>query len=827
MANPTQEPEVRQALSEMQRYLSDGLAPLMVADSIELLMSQPPGLTAAAIQAWVSSQYRGAGSQASVADYLFHAMSKIHLMSDLKLIEREALESYLGQLGPVVVELCPPAEQELLRTNLSHLGEVESEVAASVEVARLGGAPGGPGGAAATAGSAGQAAQVSDEVARGLRRFTLMLERLNRGAVAAGERGDLLNQILATAAVNSRTGSDLDQYVQKLGELGIEARTGEIFKALGRGLPGWIAGAAADGSAAAESVRGKLDALHRMISMAPDPSEGARRFNEMVRAAVDQFNEGSLAQAAAMFDVAERIVAEKRIHPDTVRSIRDRSHEALSTEQLRKVAEKPERHTLLRRILGFFPALTPHGLLASLNGEPRREQRKIQLALLLAHGAPARAGALDRLESVISGDIADPEGYFTRNLIYLLRRIPRPADVLPDREVGLLAHLTRPRTSAVVYKEALAALAQVGQAEAEQILVTRLGELEQMAMSPSSSPYLPDEVGLLLDRAAASLARAGTPNAWRTLVNHAFKRDEALGDTTARLTELSSQDLSRDHELVTHLVETLRSELPRKVLGFVVQKRKLEMVQCLVVALSSTPAPAVRKVLEEVAARFPDQALAASASKALAGFAPAAAVARPAETPASSLTGDLELFGLPNLLQNLGESQVTGTLSLLGVDERPIATLAFEGGRIASCEAGHLSGESAIYQIFIRSSPGTFAFRKAREAAPREAGQAGGQPADAKRLMEVVPTILEAMRRHDEFQQARAIVPDGLSLKHSGTKPTRPPDEADQEMLQRLWKKLAAGATAMMCEEAVAVDSFRIRRCLAHWLEEGALAPAA
>ena len=55
---------------------------------------------------------------------------------------------------------------------------------------------------------------------------------------------------------------------------------------------------------------------------------------------------------------------------------------------------------------------------------------------------------------------------------------------------------------------------------------------------------------------------------------------------------------------------------------------------------------------------------------------------RAAETPAAppSFSGDLDLFGLPNLLQNLSELGKSGTLNLLDEKGRPVASLRLEDG---------------------------------------------------------------------------------------------------------------------------------------------------
>ena len=65
---------VREAQCELQRYLSDQLAPMMVTDSVELLMRYPPELIANESEGWVGAQCSGSGGGVAVSDYIFHAL---------------------------------------------------------------------------------------------------------------------------------------------------------------------------------------------------------------------------------------------------------------------------------------------------------------------------------------------------------------------------------------------------------------------------------------------------------------------------------------------------------------------------------------------------------------------------------------------------------------------------------------------------------------------------------------------------------------------------------------------------------------------------------
>ena len=131
---PPLDPDVREALSELQRYLADSLAPLMVADAVNLLLDYPASFAAHEIKAWTAAQFRSA-EPAPVSDYLYHAVAKIHALGQYHLVPKELLLRYLDELEPHVMLLCPEVDRHLLAENLGRLGKTES-VLPPVEIPR-------------------------------------------------------------------------------------------------------------------------------------------------------------------------------------------------------------------------------------------------------------------------------------------------------------------------------------------------------------------------------------------------------------------------------------------------------------------------------------------------------------------------------------------------------------------------------------------------------------------------------------------------------------------------------------------------------------------
>jgi len=819
--------EIREALFELQRYLSDQLAPLMVVDSIDLLVRYPPELTATEIQSWTAEQHTLGGAAAPTSDYFFHGIKKLHLLAEYKLIGEQTIGPFLEKVATLLLKACPEEDRLLFASNVRRLATAESYLSSPVSVLhRQTGAerPLIATKAAPVAGAATPAIppELSKAVTDGIRRFSLLLHRLgpmpprNPGEPAppiAPARQQVLSEMLSVAARESRTPADLDRYLARLGDLGMDSRIDRVFRSLSVSLPGWAIPVSDKAAESPEMPKvGAVEAMHRIVSLAEDPSEGARRFHEMVRAAVEQLNEGELGRAVTMFDLAERLVAEKKVDTERAELTRRGMQELVDLDRLRTYAEDASRQSILRKVLGFFPALSPQGILDELETEQKRERRRLLVTLLQVHGSVARRAALEKLRQPLNPAAGQAGWYFQRNLLNVLRRIPRADDSPLEAEIEMLGSLGRPGQHILLIKEVMANLAMIRHDKTAAVLISIAREFETLAGKSGGGPYTADDVQTVLDRAYSALARIGTSGAINAVVDHGLSAAPGLGETTARLAELAGVDLSTEMTAVSRLTAALRKELPRKVFGFVIA-RKAQNIEWLVRALSSTPSPEVRQLFREVVRMYPEQAFAKAAAAALDGFDHATAPSDNASLP--SLSGDLDLFGMPNLLQNLAQSEVSGVLTLTDRAGDTAGVLAFESGKLGHCRVGPLRGRDAVYQLFENPTPGTFSFvnRLEKSASP-----------DAGSLLEIVPLIFEGSRRYDELRQARTIVPEGTSLLRTGVSPTAPEDERDPTLLQGVYARVTSGASPAQCEAEFFVDSFRIYRLVAHWLEEGSLA---
>jgi hypothetical protein len=799
--------ELQDALLELDMYLSDRIAPLMVADSIAVLIQYPARLLASEIGSWADRQRAGVGD-ASIADFLYHAVKKVSLIGEFDLVPKDALARYLVDLCASVLEFCPEGTRELLRQNLDRLGHSPANpFATPLEVLhRL----------SEKTGAQTQRKQVPEEelprdVALGLRRLGLLLERLQLQSIVAApadQRSEVASQFMTAAAVQSSSQKELDEYLAPLRQVGIETSVDKVLRALAQNVPGW--GRLPTPAEGAEAPRGPLKAMHQIVSLAEDPAEGGKRFRELVHAAIEEFNGGHLGRAVTMFELAEQLVTEEKVKPVFVEALKNGGHEFLKVERLRQLAERADAHSGLSTILQFFWALQPAGLLKALNGEPRRERRHELLALLEVHGPATRATALEMLQASVEDPYAGVDPFFQMNLVYLLRVIAPPGGNVPsDDEMDLVTRVPGRASPPPLAKQVIAYLAHFRHEKTERALIAYLRLFESMLLQPETAVYESQDVEVLLERTCAALARHGAPRAWRALVDHGLNKEPSLGSTLARLVEVGRQDLSKSKDLVERLIDALRAELPRTVLGLAVKKVNEDRIVWLIRALSGTPLPEVQATFREIVDKHRAQPFAEAASKGLAGLN---AGAKP-ETPAG-ISGDLDLFGLPGLLQTLGQQQLTGVLNLLNGAGKPEATMLFERGRLRGASYGGIRGEDACYQLFERPFPGTFAFVSRQDLASQ---------GPLLEPVDVLGLILEGVRRHDEFKRAAALVPDGVTLRPTGA-PSTPLSDEDEDFVRLVWTRTSSAATPVECEAGIATDAYRVRRLLAHWFEEGSLA---
>jgi hypothetical protein len=812
MDDSVAETDLQQALATVQQYLSDAIAPLMAVEAVSLLLEHPAQLIAVEINKWTSGQIGATEAGAGVSDYYFHALRKLHEMGRLKLIPEVSLAAQLKEVGNQLLSTCPAEDREQFAASMVHLAQSDSALTPAVTLLHR------------PAGSRGSESEPGEERNRktgrtggASRRLSILWDRLEAGSaqpsqpLAKTSRGELIAQVVTEAASCAQSGEELQSIQEDLSTLGIGTGTEQMFRTLGGSLPGWaIPVRSEDGTEAVPPAKNAtVEAMRRLIRLAENPWEADQRFRNLVHAAIDQFNTGSLARASTMFDLAGSLAAELSLKSSAVIDIRETTDTLLDPNRLRSFSETREKHSLLRKVLSFFNKLQPVGLLDCLQWEPKRDRRRLILNLLEVHGDIARRLVLERLRNVSLSTVRE-DWYFQRNLIVLLGRIPRPAGTPPDEETELMIAYCDPRLPVPLVREAITNLGQIKHARGEQHLIESSLKLEGLVAAAQRAGDDASRLESLLDRSILVLARYGTPGTCRRVVDHALDPDADAG-AMARISYLSGQDISIDNGSLHRMLDALRHKIPRKIFGALIQKDEPALLS-LIRALTSTPKAEVRRMLQGIAERFPDEEFGRAAAKAL---EEQPARSPDSKTPTEKLAGDLELFGLPDLLQQFARLGLSGTLTVKNDSDRPVGTIALVEGRLKGCSAGALKGETGLYQLLEKPVAKTFVFLGRRS-------RTGHEP-EVSSLPELMPIVYEGMRRHDELQRARAVVPDTAALKATGAEPVPTPGEDEPALISQMWRMIASGASPEECEANCPADSYKIRDLLVRWVEEGIL----
>ena len=779
-------PDMRDALADIALYLADRVPPLMVAGSVAVFVEAPEEDAAAEIWAWAGHALAGE-PDLTLVDLLFHALYKLNMVGELRLLEDKKLLAYLKSVGEVIARACPPPERIRLRRALLLLGR--PDLLGGEGLRRLGDVAGPP----------------LVPTTPGLKRLSLIEQRLRRGAFGAGAgaesaRRRVVSQALSLAATEAQNEKDLQGHFRRLQNIGVKAGPGMVFRSLGWGLHDWAMPKGLANDTLDLTPAPEVRAMRRIVALAEDPVEVARRFRHLVEAATEQFNEGNLGRAVQMFQLAAQLSSEKKVEPGLMQPILKSGHEALDLNRLRTYMDRPDRHAQLQSVMSFFAAgLGPAPLLDQLEGEERRDRRRLLLDLLAVHAQPARALALKRLEGEGQQSASD---FARRNWIYLLRQVPRTPGEPIEREIEAVARFATPQNPAYLVKEALHHLGQTPHPRASQALVTLLRAWERELERTDLDAVTRGQGQASLDRLAMSLARQRSTSAWRALLDHALSRRPEWGSTTDRLAELGTQDLSASPEFLRDLMDEIEECLPRGVIGRFVARKAPEL-PALVGALASTRTPEARALLQEVAERHANQEAGRAAARALAPSAP---------TPASpGQSGPLDAYGLPALLDRLAQSSATGTLNLQPPEGGgPPAACSLVRGRVHAARWAHRQGIEAIYHLFERPISGTYAFE-------------AGRPVAGPPLAELQVLIKEGVRRAQEVTSLSAVVPEDIPLEATGSSPGTVVEESDYDLIVALWQKACARIPSAQIEAELTADAFRILRALAQWLEEGAL----
>ena len=636
----------------------------------------------------------------------------------------------------------------------------------------------------------------------------------------AGAESALLSRIIDEVASTARSSSDLNNQLRYLKNVGVNELGEGVLGALSGSLPDWAPSEApSTGADDAPPLSGAAQTMAKVMDLSKDSSERNERFRELISTAVDQFNDNSLGRAVTVIDLANRMISQKEVDASLAANIIDQASEKLDEGQLRKYSENEDKRLLLRRVLNFFPSLQIDNLMQDLIVETRRDRRRMLLRLLMIHGNETRGRSIKILEDSLSGNVPQ-QWYVQRNLIYLIRSIPPSEEYDVDKEIDLLVRSSVPGGELPLLREALTALGQIDHPRSVKTLVARVSDLEDVLLQKGKAAHKKSEIQSLLDTAIKALIRFDNKEARQCVVTHGFKRRPEFGDSLARLSMLGGQDLSDDPATINRVIEAIKTELPVKVFGVSVKTpRKAQNIGNLLDSLSGTDIPKVRMVYDSIVRKFPGEQFANAAAKALTKLDNKTTIDQPtddAET-VTSLSGDLALFGLPNLMQNLADSRLEGILTVLDDSGNSTASITLSDGMMIDASTGGLTADTAVYQLLERPILGRFIFVNQ----PIDRAEMEGEPTG----MAVMSLLMEGMRRYDEFNRAAAIIPDEAQYAATGKQPTGLPDEDDANFVNGIWVQATQGKKPIEIEKEAGVDGYRVFRLFEHWVNEGALEP--
>src|SRR5438045_3078405 len=129
---------VEAALFELQQYLQDEIPPSSAADAVATLMAQPPDVVMQRVASWSAEQSRARSMP--VSDLLLHALKKVYVTGELRLLHREAVADYLDRVTTVALHICPVEERDRLRRSVTAMrasGDPAVRLESPVTVTRI------------------------------------------------------------------------------------------------------------------------------------------------------------------------------------------------------------------------------------------------------------------------------------------------------------------------------------------------------------------------------------------------------------------------------------------------------------------------------------------------------------------------------------------------------------------------------------------------------------------------------------------------------------------------------------------------------------------
>ncbi|HJT46527.1 MAG TPA: cyclic nucleotide-binding domain-containing protein [Chthoniobacterales bacterium] len=125
-----------------------------------------------------------------------------------------------------------------------------------------------------------------------------------------------------------------------------------------------------------------------------------------------------------------------------------------------------------------------------------------------------------------------------------------------------------------------------------------------------------------------------------------------------------------------------------------------------------------------------------------------------AQSHCMELSGSLSNFDLVTIYQTILSSFQTGELQITDEKGDPVSSCFFENGQPRTCQFEHLTGEEALWQLFLSENlPGSFSFSSGEKPSPEQI-VAGLIDRDGQEL------LIQALQARDEFADFKRRVPE-------------------------------------------------------------------
>ena len=177
------------------------------------------------------------------------------------------------------------------------------------------------------------------------------------------------------------------------------------------------------------------------------------------------------------------------------------------------------------------------------------------------------------------------------------------------------------------------------------------------------------------------------------------------------------------------------------------------------------------------------------------------------------LSGNLEYFDLPTIIQTLATSERTGTLTITDQLERVFAMLYFETGKILYAKLGHLRGEEAFYQLFQSPIQDAFTFKGGLLPEEFEEEEEIG--------MTTMGLLMEAAHQQDELKVLKANYSDPNRVFGPQSKTLSWDDKETKDLAKEIWARLHRGETIAQMVREIPACEYRIYKVLSGMNEKG------